>query len=251
MPELPFPEDTVPVSGLRSLVRNTVFAVSENTETPLLHCVRLSIGPDGLKASGTNSFCIIEAEGDKNCKGQTQILLPAHTLKVLSAVSSDSDVYEMGLAGKSVVFWNGTLLFSARLMEGNYPDTTRMLDGFRADYTVNLDAEELANAISMTAPVGESEKRIELSFGEHELYLRSLTEHGRAMTPVKALVLNAPNTPFYYNYEKLLAYLRLLKGNVTLEFDRRGLLVIRPGETRYMQSPMRPPKGSAQAAQAA
>lgn len=71
MPELPFPDDTLPVSGLCSLARNTVFAAAEeNTQSPSMKCVRLQIGPDGLKACTSNGFCIMEADGDKQCKGR-------------------------------------------------------------------------------------------------------------------------------------------------------------------------------------
>ena len=48
------------------------------------------------------------------------MLLPARSLKVLASLSLDSDVYEMGLTGNSVVFWNGSMLFSARLMKGRF-----------------------------------------------------------------------------------------------------------------------------------
>lgn len=72
MPELPFPDDTLPVSGLRSLARNTLFAVAEDgVPSPPMKCVRLHVGPDGLKASASNGFCIMEADGDKQCKGRS------------------------------------------------------------------------------------------------------------------------------------------------------------------------------------
>ena len=93
MPELPFPDDTLPVSGLRSLARNTLFAVAEDGTPSLpMKCVRLCIGPDGLKASASNGFCIMEADGDKQCKGRIELLLPARSLKVLASLSKDSDV---------------------------------------------------------------------------------------------------------------------------------------------------------------
>ena len=44
----------------------------------------------------------------------------------------------MGLTGKSIVFWIGTLLFSARLMEGQYPNTGALLTNFQGKYSVNL-----------------------------------------------------------------------------------------------------------------
>ena len=69
---------------------------------------------------------------------------------------------------------------------------------------------------------------------------------GRAAIPVKALVLNAPGAPFYYNPKILLKYLKLLHGSVTLDFDVGGLLAVCGGPMQYIQSPLRPPKPAAQ-----
>ena len=247
MPELPFPDDTLPVSGLRSLARNTLFAVAEDgVPSPPMKCFRLHVGPDGLKASASNGFCIMEADGDKQCKGQIELLLPARSLKVLASLSNDSDVYEMGVTGKSLVFWSGTLLFSARLVEGKFPNTSGIFEQFKCQYSVHLDAAEFIRALEVAESVSESNHRVELTFGEHEITVSAESACGRSSAPVKALVLNAPKQPFYYNSRKLLEYLRLEKEKITLEFDKFGLLVVRSGSTRYVQSPMRAlyPKGS-------
>ena len=246
MPELPFPDDTLPVSGLCSLARNTLFAAAEDAaQFPQLKCIQLLIGPKGLKAAASNGFCVMEADGDKSCRGHSELLLPAHSLKVLASISTDSDVYEMGLAGKSLVFWSGTLLFSARLVEGRFPEVGQILSQFKGQYSVHLDAEDLRRAIETVAAVAEQNARIELAFGEHEITLSAESAYGKSSAPVKALVLSAPGKPFYYNYKKLLEYLSLTKGSITLEFDPSGLLAIRPGSMRYLQSPMRPPASAA------
>lgn len=252
MPELPFPDDTLPVSGLCSLARNTLFAVAEEgTTSPSMKCVRLHIGPDGLKAAASNGFCVMEADGDKQCKGKIELLLPARSLKILASISKDSDVYEMGLTGKSLVFWSGTLLFSARLVEGKFPDTGGVFEKFNCQYSVHLDAAELSRALASAEAVSESNHRVELAFGEHEVTVSAESAYGRSSAPVKALVLNAPSQPFYYDSRKLLEYLSLEKEKITLEFDKSGLLAIRSGSTRYVQSPMRAPIRTADARKAA
>ena len=240
MPELPFPDDTLPVSGLRSLARNTLFAVAEDGVPSL-----------PMKASASNGFCIMEADGDKQCKGQIELLLPARSLKVLASLSNDSDVYEMGVTGKSLVFWSGTLLFSARLVEGKFPNTSGIFEQFKCQYSVHLDAAEFIRALEVAESVSESNHRVELTFGEHEITVSAESACGRSSAPVKALVLNAPKQPFYYNSRKLLEYLRLEKEKITLEFDKFGLLVVRSGSTRYVQSPMRAPVQAAETGKAA
>ena len=87
--------------------------------------------------------------------------------------------------------------------------------------------------------------RVALSFGEHELHVSAETKQGAAAIPVKALVLTPADRPFYYNYKILLKYLRLVSGNVTLDFDANGLLAIRAGGTQYIQSPLRAPNQAA------
>ena len=157
----------------------------------------------------------MEADGDKQCKGQIELLLPARSLKVLASLSNDSDVYEMGVTGKSLVFWSGTLLFSARLVEGKFPNTSGIFEQFKCQY----------RALEVAESVSESNHRVELTFGEHEITVSAESACGRSSAPVKALVLNAPKQPFYYNSRKLLEYLRLEKEKITLEFDKFGLLV--------------------------
>ena len=97
----------------------------------------------------------------------------------------------------------------------------------------------------------EQERRMEMAFGEHQLYVSALAGHGQASAPVNALILNAPDTPFYYNYDKLLDCLSVAKGKVTLEFDKKGLLVVRLKGVRYLQSPMRAPRKAASSQKAA
>lgn len=91
----------------------------------------------------------------------------------------------------------------------------------------------------------DSSGRGEIMFGEHEMVVSAETSDGRASVPVKALILSPSPYPFYYDFKQLMRYLKQLRGRITLEFDQNGLLAIRPGETRYLQSPMRAPKQAA------
>ena len=43
---------------------------------------KVALGPDGLKGVSTNGFCVVEARGDKNCRGRSELLIPARSLAV-------------------------------------------------------------------------------------------------------------------------------------------------------------------------
>ena len=248
LPEVPFLDDTVPVSKISTMARQTLFAAGAGDQPNIMKAVRLKVGPAGLTATSTNGFCIADAVGDKNCVSdvETHVLIPARSLAVLASISLDSDVYQMGLTQGNVVFWSGTTMFSARVLEGRYPDTDNVLSRVKSLYSVSVDAADLYNAISAVSALGESEKeapgRGELRFGEHELIVGVATADKSASIPVKAMILSPAPGPFYYNYKHLQRYLRLQRGRITLEIDQAGLLSIRTGEMRYLQSHMRPPK---------
>ena len=136
LPEVPFLEDTIPVSGICSLARQTLFAAAAGDQQNILKTVRLKVGPYGLKATSSNGFCIAEAAGDKNCvaASETCILVPARSLSILAAISLDSDVYQMGLTREGLAFWNGTTMFCTHLIDGSYPDTDGLLDRIQGAY---------------------------------------------------------------------------------------------------------------------
>ena len=251
LPEVPFLEDTIPVSGICSLARQTLFAAAAGDQQTILKTVRLKVGPYGLKATSSNGFCIAEAAGDKNCvaASETCILVPARSLSILAAISLDSDVYQMGLTREGLAFWNGTTMFCTHLIDGSYPDTDGLLDRIQGAYSASIEAAELYAAVDTVTSLASADKdssgRGEIMFGEHEMVVSAETSDGRASVPVKALILSPSPYPFYYDFKQLMRYLKQLRGRITLEFDQNGLLAIRPGETRYLQSPMRAPKQAA------
>ena len=130
-----------------------------------------------------------------------------------------------------------------------YPDTDGLLDRIQGAYSASIEAAELYAAVDAVTSLASADKdssgRGEIMFGEHEMVVSAETSDGRASVPVKALILSPSPYPFYYDFKQLMRYLKQLRGRITLEFDQNGLLAIRPGETRYLQSPMRAPKQAA------
>ena len=119
-PDLPFPEDTVKLSGIPAMAQHTVFATAQDNSKPLLKCVNLMFTSTGLRAAGSNGNCIVTARGDNQSTGDVSLLIPAASLGKLSNMCQDKDEFRVGTTGKSIVFFRENFLFSARLMEGGY-----------------------------------------------------------------------------------------------------------------------------------
>lgn len=245
MPELPFPEDTVPIKGVRDLYRQTGFAVSDDKTRPVFTCVKLMLRPDGVRAVGCSGFCMAETRGDPDCKGQLSLLIPASSLQMLASISRDTDVYELGITGKTAVFWDGTLLFSARVMEGQFLDEKQVFGALKLPYAIQIQAEELADAVESVSAVAPGDSRMEIGFQPHGLLLRCATVFGASATPVPAVVASAPPKPLYFDYQKLLDCLRVLRGKIGLSFSQEGHMVIEADAFRYLQMGLRPPQPGA------
>lgn len=117
-PDLPFPEDTVKVSGIPAMAQHTVFATAQDKDKPLLRCVNLMFTSMGLRAAGSDGMCIVTAKGDDQSTGDISLLVPALSLAKLAGMCKDEDEFRVGTTGKSIVFFKENFLFSARLMEG-------------------------------------------------------------------------------------------------------------------------------------
>ena len=245
--QMPFPEDTIKVGGIPSMARRTVFATTEDKERPLLKCVNLMFTQDGLKAAGYDGGCLVTAKGDEKSTGNASFLLPADSLEKLSLLCTDKDQFEVGVAGRSMAFMRPGLLFTARLMEGDFADTGRITDSIRNQFTVLTDVTELRRAlrsVSAVAPRG----RVELAFHGTRLTFSCKSELGAAAETVDTAPLTgSPQGAYWYAVPALAACLKALSGTVILGIAQAGMLDLSTEHAYYMQVALREPVPTAAA----
>ena len=243
--DIPFPGDTVSVKGLKSLINRSLFSVKTDSPKTVYHCLKFVIGEDGLRVIGSNGFCAVQLKGDPECVGNISMLIPASSLKMLAAIADDNDVFELGVMGsngdiKTAVFSDGTTLFSARLMEGEFVDTDKLFSGIEPVTSVRLSADKLRSALDLAAGLHSEHGGVEISVGSGGLDLRSEAEHGSFVSHIDAMIDNAANAQYYYISKNLLGCSRSLKGEVTLCFSKNKLLAVYGGDIRYIQSGAKP-----------
>lgn len=239
--QIPFPEDTVKVSGIPSMARQTTFATVEDKDRPLLNCVNLLFTQEGLKAVGSDGGCVVTAKGDNKSTGNASLLLPARSLEKLAALCGDSDEFQVGSIGNSIVFMRPGLLFSARLMEGDYVDTGRIMDNIRNQFTVLTDVAELRRALKTVSAV-DPKGRVKLAFDGGQVTFSCNSELGSAAESVDiAPLTGAPQGEYWYLVPALAASLKALSGTVVLGVAQAGMLNLSTEKAYYMQTAMRAP----------
>lgn len=128
----------LPIKVLKNIIAQTNFAVSTSETRPVLTGVNWLIQDKELICTATDSHRLalrklkLEDEDieDKN------VIIPGKALSELNKIVSDSeDDINIFFASNQVLFKVGHINFISRLLEGNYPDTTRL---FPENYETKL-----------------------------------------------------------------------------------------------------------------
>ncbi len=117
------------VRTLKTLIRQTAFATSSIENRPILTGVNLTIEGDRLNGVATDSYRLsqktisLEEDYDK-----MNVIIPGRSLEELVRILEDnqSDV-ELHFDQSQVLFKYKNILFQTRLLEGNYPETSKLV----------------------------------------------------------------------------------------------------------------------------
>lgn len=241
--EIPFPEDTVPVTGIPAMAKRTCFAASREKEKPEMRCVHLVFSDDGLRAVSSDGFRIAAAKGDSKATGAVDMLIPAASLEKLAQLVSGKETLRVGTTGKAIVFFKDEFTFSARLMEGRYFDADALMGRVKPSFSVLTDSDLLKQAISSVYSVTGKQNRFCITFSGSRMRMRCESEFGTSATEMDVLPLTGtPAGEYWYNSAKLVECLQAQSGTLILELAQNGALLMRTDELICMQLAMREPQ---------
>ncbi|MFF3103295.1 DNA polymerase III subunit beta [Viridibacillus arvi] len=132
---------TVPADLLKSIIRETVFAVSTSESRPVLTGVHWQIKDGELVCVATDSHRLARRKVtlEHLPSEQSSVVVPGKSLTELSKILNDSTTpVDIVMTNQQVLFKTNDVLFFSRLLEGNYPDTSRLIpEEYKTDVTVN------------------------------------------------------------------------------------------------------------------
>ncbi|MBM7693578.1 DNA polymerase-3 subunit beta [Peribacillus deserti] len=120
----------LPADLLKTLIRQTVFAVSTSETRPILTGVNWKIENGQIICIATDSHRLAmrsaPIEGEE--QSSYSVVIPGKSLNELSKILDDTtDLIDIVITENQVLFKAKHLLFFSRLLEGNYPDTSRLI----------------------------------------------------------------------------------------------------------------------------
>lgn len=132
---------TIPADLLKSIIRETVFAVATSESRPVLTGVNWKVEGDELICVATDSHRLARRKVNlENLPTDvTSVVIPGKSLTELSKILDDTNnPVQIVLTNQQVLFKTDDVLFFSRLLEGNYPDTSRLIpDDFKTTITIN------------------------------------------------------------------------------------------------------------------
>ncbi len=238
--EIPFPEDTVLVGGIPGMARRTVFAAAQDGNKPLMKCVNLKFTKDGLRAAVGNGSCIVAARGDDKSTGNISLLLPALSLEKLARMCGEEDEFHVGTTGKAIVFLQKDFAYSARLLEGDYIDTDRIIGSIQNQFTVLTGVQELRKALDSASCV-DTDGKVCLRFEGQRLTFCCRSERGNTAVALDVVPLTGmPRGEYWYIAKQLMLCLKSLAGTVKLGVAQGSMLTLETENAYYMQTGVRP-----------
>ncbi len=131
----------IPTDLLKGLIRQTVFSVSTSETRPILTGVNWKVENNELVCIATDShrLALRKAQLEAENTGNYNVVIPGKSLTELSKILDDSsDTVDIVITENQVLFKAKHLLFFSRLLEGNYPDTARLIPSeSKTDVVVN------------------------------------------------------------------------------------------------------------------
>ena len=129
---------------LKSIISETAFAASLQESRPILTGVHMVLSEQKeFKAVATDSHRTSQRKLTlENTSANFNMVIPSKSLREFSAVFTDDiETVEVFFSDSQVLFRSDYISFYTRLLEGNYPDTDRLLtNSFETEVTFNTAA---------------------------------------------------------------------------------------------------------------
>ncbi|MDX8363271.1 MULTISPECIES: DNA polymerase III subunit beta [Bacillaceae] len=227
----------VPSDLVKQLIRHTVFAVSTSETRPLLTGVNLKIENNELTCIATDShrLALRKARIDLNTTDVSyNIVIPGKSLNELNKILDDSnDPVDIVITENQVLFKTKHILFFSRLLEGSYPDTSRLIPE-ESNTEIKVSAKEFLQAIDRASLLAREDRNnvVKLAILEGGIIEISSNspEIGKVIEEVQSQSISGEDLKISFSSKYMLDALKVL-GETDININFTGAMrpfVIRP-----------------------
>ncbi|PAV28496.1 DNA polymerase III subunit beta [Virgibacillus profundi] len=145
---------------LKSLIKQTVFAVSTMETRPILTGVNLKLADNTLTFTATDSHRLASRKipiNDTDIEFPT-IVVPGKSLNELNKILGETqEPVEINVTNNQILFRTKHLNFLSRLLDGNFPETSRLIPD-QSKTTFHVKTKELQSTIDRASLLAKEER---------------------------------------------------------------------------------------------
>ncbi|EKB54914.1 DNA polymerase III subunit beta [Facklamia hominis] len=207
-PHLPTIEEQsqiiLPAAQLKKVIDQTIFSASNQELKPSLTGLYLAIDKDQLTAVATDSHRLSQRKlllENQHLSGITPMILPKKTVKELARVVPDYADIKMTIASHQVVFQFENITVYSRLIDGTYPDASRLIPT-EFNTEVVLNAQYFSGAMDRASLMSHEGKNniVQLSIEDQHVELKVLgAEIGNVTEEIEYQELVGENIKISFN----------------------------------------------------
>lgn len=215
----------IPADLLKAIIRETVFAVATSESRPVLTGVNWIVENDELICVATDSHRLArrKVKLEKLPSEIESVVIPGKSLNELSKILSETNSpVEISMTNQQVLFKTDHVLFFSRLLEGNYPDTTRLIPAeFKTNITLN--GKTLLQAIDRASLVAREDRnnvvRFETLEGNVVKVSSNSPEIGKVEEQIQAEALEGEELIISFSAKYMMEALKAIDGqDVIIQF---------------------------------
>jgi DNA polymerase III subunit beta len=209
----------IPTDLLKAMIRQTSFAVSTSETRPILTGVNWKVENNELYCIATDSHRLAQrkAKIEMETPANYNVVIPGKSLNELSKILADnSESIEIVITENQILFKAKHLLFFSRLLEGNYPDTSRLIPS-ESKTNIVLQTKEFLHAIdraSLLAREGKNNVVKLMTLQDQLIEISSNTpEVGKVVEEMKGISMDGEELKISFSAKYMMDALRAIEGN--------------------------------------
>lgn len=210
---------------LKNLIRQTVFAVSAMETRPILTGVNIKIENEKLHFTATDSHRLalrtIPLEGVT--LNLPSIVVPGKSLNELNKILDDKgEKVEINITNNQIMFRTKHLNFLSRLLDGNYPETSRLIPE-QSQTTLHVKTKGLINTIDRASLLAREERNNVVKLTAQDNRILQITsnspEVGQVAEEITAESLEGEDLKISFSSKYMLDALKIIESDeVVIKF---------------------------------
>ncbi len=151
---------TIKAETLKSIINETVYAVSTQEVRPLLTGINLKITGNNLECIATDSYRLAKKNIilDENVNNVINIVIPGKSINELEKILTDEGDVIMHIFNNKILFKYNNIQFQTNLLSGTYPDTNHLIPNEFA-YMINIDLKSFNDAVDRASLLTQSKDK--------------------------------------------------------------------------------------------